>query len=115
MPPLTTTARALLSETRTLISRLFLIALFITLAGTYYAHIHNEQVYIKQELRELQCELSISQMQTKQLQAKAESLSNRWTILDRLNQNHSELSHIKEQQVEFLNIQDSGIVAHNQY
>ncbi len=113
MSQLTTTARTLLSETSSLISRLVVIALFITLAGTYYAHIRNEQVCIKQELRSLQCELSISQMQTKQLQAKADSLSNRWTILDRLNQNHSELSSINEQQVEFLSVQDSGIVAQN--
>ncbi len=113
MAHLTTTARALLSETSSLIGKLVLLALFITLAGTYYAHIRNEQVCINQELRALQCELSISQMQTKQLQAKADSLSNRWTILDRLNQNHSELSSINEQQVEFLSVQDSGIVAQN--
>lgn len=102
-------------EASSLIGKLVLIALFITLAGTYYAHIRNEQVCINKELKELRCELSISQMQTKQLQAKSDSLSNRWTILDRLNQNHSELTHISNQQIEFMDRHDHAVVAKNDY
>ncbi len=113
MSPLSSTAKMLFSETSSLIIRLVIIALFITIAGTYYAHIRNEQVCIKRELRELRCELSTSQMTTKQLQAKADSLSNRWTILDRLNQNHSELTSITTDQVETMKVHDGAIIARN--
>lgn len=115
MPYLSTAARKRFMETSSLISKLVIIALFFTLAGTYYAHLRNEQVCIKRELNALNCELSISQMNTKQMEAKTESLANRWSILDRLNQNHSQLSSIQAGQIEVVTPHSKGTLAHNSH
>ncbi len=69
-------------------------------AGVSYAVLKSNQVAERTELEKINREIAICRLNTNQYRAKADALTNRWAMLDRLNQDGSSLRDITHDQIE---------------
>ena len=69
-------------------------------AGVSYAVLKNNQVAEHTELAKINREIAICPLNTNQYHAKTDTLTNRWIMLDRLNQDGSTLRDITHDQIE---------------
>ena len=75
-------------------------AIIAASAGVSYAVLKNSQVAEHTEIEKINREIAICRLNTNQYRAKADALTNRWAMRDRLNQDGSSLRDITHDQVE---------------
>ena len=85
-------------------------AILVSAGGVTYALFKNDQVAVRTEINNLNREIAVSNMNTNQHRAKANALTNRWAMRDRLSQDRSTLRDIDRSQIELARrLQDSGM------
>lgn len=70
------------------------------LCGVCYATLKNEHVAVRTEINKIEREIAERRMNTKQYQAKATGVCNRWAMRDKLAQMGSDLQDIDRNQIE---------------
>ena len=109
MPPNTTSTRYADQVSFSFLIWLVLFAALVSAGGITYALLKNDQVAVRTEINNLHREIAVCNMNTNQNNAKANALTNRWAMRDRLNQDHSTLRDIDRSQIELARrLQDSG-------
>lgn len=76
------------------------VALLFGCCGVTYAILKHQQVVERTEIRQVQREIAVCKLNANQYRAKANALTNRWAMRDRLSQDHSELRDITHDQIE---------------
>lgn len=76
------------------------VALLFGCCGVAYAMLKHEQVVERTEIRQIQREIALCKLNANQYRAKANALTNRWAMRDRLSQDHSDLRDISQDQIE---------------
>ena len=85
-------------------------AILVSAGGVTYALFKNDQVAVRTEINNLNREIAVSNMNTNQHRSKANALTNRWAMRDRLSQDRSTLRDIDRNQIELARrLQDSGL------
>lgn len=77
-----------------------LFAVLTCAGGVTYAVYKNKQVAVRTEINKLQRETAVCRMNANQYRAKANALTNRWAMRDRLSQDGSTLRDIERSQIE---------------
>ena len=75
-------------------------AVLIASGGVTFAALKNEQVAVRTEINQLHRAIAVHNMNANQYRAKANALTNRWAMRDRLNQDGSLLQDIERSQIE---------------
>ncbi len=82
------------------IAWMLVLACIVTAGGIYYAISKNEQVALNTNIKNIRRDIATCNMSRNQHLAKTHALCNRWAMLDRLNQDGSELRPIQREQIE---------------
>ncbi len=77
-----------------------MFAVIATGLGVLYAVLKNDQVAVQTEISKLSREAAICRMNANQYKARADALTNRWAMRDRLLQDGSSLRDIQHGQIE---------------
>ncbi|MCQ2372376.1 MAG: hypothetical protein MJ058_10065 [Akkermansia sp.] len=76
--------------------------------GVTYSVLKNRQVAVRTETEKLRRDTALCKLNASQYHAKANALSNRWEIRDRLAQEHSQLRDIDRRQIEIARALHTG-------
>ena len=109
MPPNTASTRYADQVSFSFLFWMVLFAVLVSAGGITYALLKNDQVAVRTEINNLHRQIAVCNMNTNQNNAKANALTNRWAMRDRLSQDHSTLRDIDRSQIELARrLQDSG-------
>ena len=110
MPPHTNTSRYADRISHSFLLWMVAFAIIVSAGGITYALFKNDQVAVRTEINNLNREIAVSNMNTNQHRAKANALTNRWAMRDRLSQDRSTLRDIDRSQIQLARrLQDSGL------
>lgn len=87
-----------------------IFAIITSSGGITYALFTNQQVLVRTDISQIKSQVSACTLNTSQLQAKTDSMTNRWVMRDRLIADHSTLRNIDRSQIELARrLHDSGV------
>ena len=110
MPPSSTSSRYADQVSFSFLVWMVVFAIMVSAGGITYALYKNDQVAVRTEINNLNREIAVCTMNTNQHRAKANALTNRWAMRDRLSQDRSTLRDINRSQIELARrLQDSGL------
>ncbi len=77
-----------------------LFAVLVAAGGVTYSVFKHEQVAVRTEINKIHRDTAAHKMNANHYRAKANALTNRWAMRDRLNQDGSQLQDIERSQIE---------------